>query len=216
MEPGSPTPSCHTKAFVLSKIIPIWALLLGGFILIVSFLRLGTTVQIGADEGFELAKASLCLKGFQLYTEIWDDQPPVHTFLITQVLRYLSPSVTGPRLVTVLFAGVLLTSIFVLALRVNGLFVATITTALLLASPGFIELSSSCMMETRRSPSWWSCHGYQCKGSLYSSTFEKCPIFQKSIAFVCNCLQSISKSRQFSVLAHRPTRRAHLATGSES
>src|SRR6516225_5359931 len=37
--------------------------LLAGFLIIESFIPLGTAVQIGADEGFELAKATLCLKG---------------------------------------------------------------------------------------------------------------------------------------------------------
>src|SRR5947207_10183283 len=75
-----------------------------------------TTVQIGADEGFELAKATLCLKGYKLYTDVWTDHPPLHTFLITEVLRNLTPSVAGPRLVTVAFATILLTSMFVMLL----------------------------------------------------------------------------------------------------
>ncbi len=64
--------------------------------------------HIGADEGFELAKATLCLKGYTLYNEVWNDQPPLHTFLITQILKHISPSVLGPRLRTSVFAVVLL------------------------------------------------------------------------------------------------------------
>jgi hypothetical protein len=82
--------------------------LLAGFVVCVCFIPLRTTVQIGADEGFELAKATLCLKGHRLYTEIWNDQPPLHTFLITAILRHLSPSILGPRLLTVFFSVLLL------------------------------------------------------------------------------------------------------------
>jgi 4-amino-4-deoxy-L-arabinose transferase-like glycosyltransferase len=108
---------------------------------------LRTTVQIGADEGFELAKATLCLKGHRLYSEVWNDQPPLHTWVVTQVLKHVSGSVLGPRLITVGFAVVLLVSLFGIIRRVSGPVAAVVGTALLVGSPGFIELSSSCMLE---------------------------------------------------------------------
>ena len=125
----------------------ILTILLTAFFLIQSCVPLRTAVQIGADEGFELAKATLSLKGYRLYSEVWNDQPPLHTFLITQILKHMSPSVLGPRLLTLVFAAVLLASVFFISLRVSGLLVATLATALLIVSPGFIELSSSCMLE---------------------------------------------------------------------
>src|SRR6266498_2311328 len=125
----------------------ILGLLLAAYATLECFVPLGTAVQIGADEGFNLAKATLCLKGFKLYSEVWNDQPPLHTFLITQLLDHTSGSVLGPRLLTVGFAATLLASLFMLALRVSGLPTAALTTALVIASPGFVELSSSCMLE---------------------------------------------------------------------
>ena len=122
-------------------------ILLSVFSLIQSCLPLRTAVQIGADEGFELAKATLCLNGYKLYSEVWNDQPPLHTFLITQVVKHLSPSILGPRLVTSTFTVLLLSSVFFIGLRVSGLLVAALTSSLLIASPGFLELSSSCMVE---------------------------------------------------------------------
>lgn len=111
------------------------------------FVPLRTAVQIGADEGIELAKATLCLNGHKLYSEIWNDQPPLHTFLVTEALRHVSPSVLTPRLITVGFAAVLITGLFVICVRVSGLLTAFLTSLLLIASPGFIELGSSCMLE---------------------------------------------------------------------
>ncbi len=171
---------------------------------------------------------TLCLNGYKLYSEVWNDQPPLRTFLITQAVRLqgnqptpsLSPSDSGtgvspvrietdgrvrgaedrqdalshysplgPRLVTVAFAALLLISVFIMALhvarqsgagvspawaegeagreRTRGtqsegesvpslrsvrsfaarLWTAGLATALLIASPGFLELSSSCMLE---------------------------------------------------------------------
>jgi len=52
-------------------------------------LPLRTAVKIGADEDFELSKATLRLHGYQLYTQIWDDQPPLDTFIITQLLTHV-------------------------------------------------------------------------------------------------------------------------------
>src|SRR5882724_5762356 len=104
----------HTPALVLG-------LLLCSFVFLQSLLPLRTTVQIGADEGFELAKATLCLRGHHLYSEVWNDQPPLHTFLVTQILKHISPSILGPRLLTVCFSLLLLAAIFVISFRVNGL-----------------------------------------------------------------------------------------------
>ena len=108
---------------------------------------LRTAVEIGPDEGFELAKATLCLHGYKLYSQVWNDQPPLHTFLITEALQHISPSVLVPRLITLCFAALLLVSIFEIARRVNGLVVAALTVGLLIAAPLFLTLSSSCMLE---------------------------------------------------------------------
>ena len=86
-------------------------------LLLIFALPLSAVIQIGADEGFELAKATLCLKGYKLYTEVWNDQPPLHTFLITALLRHSWGSPLGPRLLTVLFRILLLVSFFALISR---------------------------------------------------------------------------------------------------
>jgi len=143
---SSVAPSSLPLAAARTPLIAL-VLLLAVFVLLQCAVRLSTTIQIGADEGFELAKATLCLKGHHLYTDVWNDQPPLHTFIITQVLKHVSPSVLGPRLVTTAFTLLLLTSVFLISLRVSGLLVAALTTALIIASPGFLELSSSCMLE---------------------------------------------------------------------
>ena len=87
--------------------------LIGAFVVLQSRVPLASAVQIGADEGFEVAKATLYLHGHQLYSEVWNDQPPLHTWLVTQVLRHLGPGILGPRLVTTGFAALLLVCVFV-------------------------------------------------------------------------------------------------------
>src|SRR5439155_16056509 len=130
-----------------NKPIAILSALLLVFVLLECLVPLLTAIQIGADEGFELTKATLSVKGHKFYTEAWNDQPLLHTSLITQVLKHLSPAVLGPRLVTPAFALVLLASVFLISHRISGLLAAILATTLLIASPGFLELGSSCMVE---------------------------------------------------------------------
>src|SRR5882724_8742229 len=122
-------------------------MLLSAFIVLEGLLPLGSAVQIGSDDGFELAKATLCVKGHKLYSEIWNDQPPLHTFLISEALTHLSYSILLPRLVTIASACLLLGAIFLIAFRIAGLLAAVVATALLIASPEFLVLSASCMLE---------------------------------------------------------------------
>src|SRR5205809_6790885 len=99
----------------------IWLfVLLAGFLLLQCFLPLGSAIKIGPDEDFELSKPILCLHGYHLYTEVWNDQPPLYTFLITQVLKHISRSVAGPRLLTVGFAVLLLGAFYLLVYRAHG------------------------------------------------------------------------------------------------
>jgi hypothetical protein len=103
-------------------------------------------VKIGADEDFELSKITLSLKGYEFYSQVWNDQPLLYTWLATKVAKHFE-SLLALRLVTSVFAAVLIASIFVIALRVNGLLVATLSALLVIVSPGFVELSGSCMLE---------------------------------------------------------------------
>jgi hypothetical protein len=128
------------------RAIPL-LLIIAVFLFLQSFLPLATAVKIGADEDFELSKVILCSRGYQLYTQIWDDQPPLHTFLLTQLYMHVSSTVLMTRLLTLGFALLLLISVFVLVSKASGFLVGTLTTAFFMASPGFLELSCSCMQE---------------------------------------------------------------------
>lgn len=123
------------------------AFLLAVFAIVQLFLPLASALRIGPDEDYEMAKATLCLKGHRLYTEVWNDQPPLHTFIAVELLKQFSGSMLGPRLITVTAAALMLVSLFSIARRFNGAWAALIAPGLLIASPGFLELSSSCMVE---------------------------------------------------------------------
>jgi 4-amino-4-deoxy-L-arabinose transferase-like glycosyltransferase len=121
--------------------------LLAVFLLLQWFVPLSTAITVGADEGFELSRVVLCVAGYNLYADIWNDQPPLYTFLLTQLVERFSASILGLRLLTTGFALLLLSGFFLICLRVSGLLVAGVATAFLIMSPGFMVLSSSCMVE---------------------------------------------------------------------
>jgi len=121
--------------------------LLAVFVLLMARLPLRTAVQIGADEGFALSKATLFLQGYRFYSDVWNDQPMLHTVLLARIVEHVTPSVLGPRLLSVFFSVVLLGSVFVIARRLAGVGTAAMSTLLLMVSPGFLELAASCMVE---------------------------------------------------------------------
>ncbi len=128
---------------------PMWALILslGLFLLLQAALPLSTAVKIGEDEDFELAKAILGIKGSRFYADIWNDQPLLHTAVVTQILKHVSSSILGPRLLTSASVLLLLGAFFLIIRRVHGVGVAMIGTVFLIGSPGFLELGSSAMLE---------------------------------------------------------------------
>src|SRR5579862_6966484 len=123
------------------------AFLIAAFLGFQSFLPLGTAVKIGADEDYELAKATLCNHGYKLYTEIWNDQPPLVTFIIAKVANHAANPILAPRLLTVGFSVLLLAVTFGFVRALSGGLAASIATAMLIGSPGFLELSCSVMQE---------------------------------------------------------------------
>ena len=108
---------------------------------------LRTTFQFGADEGYELMKSFLVSKGWHLYNPIWNDQPPLFTLTLAQIFRVFGPSVLAARLLVVLFAGILVASLYDVVRSKCGAVAATIAAILIVGSSNFAELSVSVMTE---------------------------------------------------------------------
>ena len=145
--PASNTFRVGAQSLARGKAVVILSVLLAGFTGLQCLLPLSTAIKIGADEDYELSKATLCNHGYKLYTEIWNDQPPLVTFIIARLVQHAPHSVLAPRLLTVAFAMVLIVGTFVLIRAISGLIAASIATAMLIGSPGFLELSCSVMQE---------------------------------------------------------------------
>jgi 4-amino-4-deoxy-L-arabinose transferase-like glycosyltransferase len=122
-------------------------LLLGALIVIFSQLHLASTLQFVPDEGYETMKAFLFGKGFSLYTQIWDDQPPLFTIILNAAFKLFGPNILTARLTVVAFGLLFFASFHELIRRRSGNLAALLAGFLLLASPVVLEMSVAVMQE---------------------------------------------------------------------
>jgi Dolichyl-phosphate-mannose-protein mannosyltransferase len=99
-----------------------------------------------SDEGIELIKSSLHLQGFSLYTQIWNDQPPLSTIMFSYWFRWFGESMLSARLLVLCFSTILVWS-FCQTLRIYVGNIAAIIGAFLLSiSCNFLRVSVSAMI----------------------------------------------------------------------
>lgn len=116
------------------------------FLLVILVFPIWQSFQIDADEGVNLGKAMLVEQGFELYNEIWSDQPPVLTYLLAGVIRLFGYSVPFSRLLIVAFASLLLWAFFQILDKQLGRGFAISGTILLVLSNPFTRLSYAVMI----------------------------------------------------------------------
>ncbi len=97
------------------------------------------------DEGTALIKTQLYLQGFSLYKEIWDDQPPLLTVILSYCFKLFSPSIYNARILILIFSAILLWTLYLIIKRLNGAICALIATVFLILSTNFLRLSISVM-----------------------------------------------------------------------
>jgi 4-amino-4-deoxy-L-arabinose transferase-like glycosyltransferase len=64
--------------------------------------------EFNPDEGINAIKAMMNIKGYQLYSEIWSDQPPIFTMLLTLCFRAFGLSIPAGRGLELLFSAAIL------------------------------------------------------------------------------------------------------------
>jgi 4-amino-4-deoxy-L-arabinose transferase-like glycosyltransferase len=123
-------------------VIPI-----GFFLLARYFMPIATVFQFDSnDEGIELIKAMSYRSGFELYTQIYNDQPPLFTIILAAWMQVFGQSIVAVRLLTLSFATLLVWA-FAQVLRFYlGNLPALIGTVWLIVSCNFLRLSVSVMV----------------------------------------------------------------------
>jgi hypothetical protein len=98
------------------------------------------------DEGINLSKALLVIRGFRLYEDIWNDQPPVLTYLLTFVLNIFGLRVNIARATILLLACLLVWASFQFLWKTWGKWHAVFGFLFLVILPEFARLSVSVMV----------------------------------------------------------------------
>jgi hypothetical protein len=111
------------------------------------FLPLRSALEFGDDEGYEVIKGLMCNKGYHLYTDIWNDQPPIATFVLAAAFHVFGTTILTARLVAVCFALLMIVCFYCLILRRSGARCAILGTILFAAAPGTLVLFVSVMLE---------------------------------------------------------------------
>jgi hypothetical protein len=91
-------------------------------------------------------KAMLVSRGYRLYSQIWSDQPPVDTLVRAAVFMITGPSTMAARVVTALFATLLIWAILNLVARLHSMRAALAAVTMLAVSAWFARLSCAVMI----------------------------------------------------------------------
>jgi 4-amino-4-deoxy-L-arabinose transferase-like glycosyltransferase len=98
------------------------------------------------DEGFNLVKAQLLLRGFALYRDVWSDQPPLFTYLLAGILRFIGQNVNIVRGFTLILVCIFIWAFWKILASVWGKWHAAAGILLLFLLPRFTDLSVSVMI----------------------------------------------------------------------
>jgi len=102
--------------------------------------------EFDTDEGINLMKALLVMKGHPLYSEIWSDQPPLFTYMLAGWFRLFGLNVDAGRVLVLLLASLLLGSAMLVLRKTWGPWHSLAGAALVAIVPYFLPLSLATMI----------------------------------------------------------------------
>jgi len=141
--------SCRVGADCLGRIAgplaPI-AAAAAYLVLVLIFSNFRDVFEFDMDEGNNVIKALLVDRGYALYSEVWSDQPPLFTWMLTGCFRLFGWDVNVARVLVLLFASGIVFALYD-SLRITwGHAAALAAVALLPCSKYFVTLSVSTML----------------------------------------------------------------------
>lgn len=98
------------------------------------------------DEGINLMKTSLYEQHYTLYDDIWSDQPPLFTVLLSKWFALVGETPTTARMLIALFSALLLWSFYLVTSGATSTFAALGATLLLVLSQFYLRLSGAVMI----------------------------------------------------------------------
>ena len=144
--PGARAPFWHSAAGNrIDRALPI--LFAGAFVTaVLSWTSFLDVYEFDSDEGNNLIKALLLDRGHALFAEIWSDQPPLHTYLLVMVFNLVGWEVAYGRVLTLLFAGLLVFAVYHCVKSEFGHVAGCLAGVLLITSREFVRLSVAIMI----------------------------------------------------------------------
>jgi 4-amino-4-deoxy-L-arabinose transferase-like glycosyltransferase len=98
------------------------------------------------DEGINLIKALLVGRGFQLYSQVWSDQPPLFTYLLTGFFKLFGYQVNEGRLLSLIFSTLLIWASLQYLRLAWGRVAALSGIIVLVLLPGYLSFSVSVLI----------------------------------------------------------------------
>jgi hypothetical protein len=111
LDPSPASAEEKTKTYMRPTRIQSFAPILIAFsflLVMLIFSPFRGSFEMDSDEGINVMKAMLVLKGYDLYGEIWSDQPPLFTFLLAGVFKIAGMEVNAARLTVLVLSTLLL------------------------------------------------------------------------------------------------------------
>lgn len=102
--------------------------------------------EFNTDEGVNLIKAMMSLKGFDLYSQVWSDQPPVLTYALAVVFRFVGLKVNAGRLLILILSAAAIGAATDYLVRRWGVLHALFGFVALVTLPFYTTLSVSIMI----------------------------------------------------------------------
>ena len=125
----------------LHLVLPLLFLLLGN--VLIYYLD---CFELDPDEGINFMKAFLLNRGYSLYRDIWNDQPPLLTYVLAASFKLFEPNVNLVRSLILLLSTILIWENWLILYLLGGIEHALIGSLFLLISPDYLKLSISVMV----------------------------------------------------------------------
>ncbi len=131
---------------LLLNFLPPIAIALVFFVMVYSQARYAQSLAINPDEGVNLIKSAMVAKGYHLYSQIWNDQPPVFTLMLSEVFRAVGFSIEAARIFVLVLSSILVACLYQTIRWLHDHGTAIVTVLFLASSAWFIPLSVAVMI----------------------------------------------------------------------
>ncbi len=128
--------------------IVFWALFVAlvFFLVMYSLYPFQEVFEFDPDEGINAMKALLLARGNSLYSEVWSDQPPLFTYLLTTWFRAFGFEINIGRIMVLIMSSILVSAIYLILRITWGTIHAICGVVLLFLLPYYNTLSVSIMI----------------------------------------------------------------------